>query len=257
MPEDISQTTATSVTTITQPSKQSIFMKDAMIPFSIVAAGIFIGAGLYFGAGPAAVPATVNTDDAVEPTEQTVNTDKVLPVTTEDHIRGSIDAPIKIVEYSDFDCSFCGRFHGTMKNIIAENSSVAWVYRHFPVIGPQSPAVATASECIAELAGNDAFWSFSDEYFSARAAGDKTVHAELIPRLVQAQGVDQGAFTECFESNRYAERIQSQATNAAETGGRGTPWSILIGPTGKTYPINGAVPQATIEQLIEIALQEA
>ena len=45
--------------------------------------------------------------------------------------------------------------------------------------------------------------------------------------------------------------------NAAETGRRGTPWSILIGPSGKTYPINGALPQQAVEQLIEIARQEA
>jgi protein-disulfide isomerase len=234
-------------------------MKDAMIPLSIVLAGIFIGAGLYFGSGQPSAPVAVvtNPGETAEPAVPTTNTDKVLSVTSDDYVRGSVGAPITIVEYSDFDCSFCGRFHDTMKNIIAKDDSVAWVYRHFPVLGPQSPAVAMASLCAGELAGNEGFWKFADEYFAARATGDRTAHAELIPRLVQAQGINQGAFTECFESNRHAETVQSQATNAAETGGRGTPWSILIGPTGKTYPINGALPQATIEQLIEVAKQEA
>jgi hypothetical protein len=45
--------------------------------------------------------------------------------------------------------------------------------------------------------------------------------------------------------------------NAIATGGRGTPWSILIGPTGKTYPINGALPDNAVEQLIQIAKDEA
>lgn len=243
--------------TISQPKKENTFMKEAMIPLSIVVAGIFIGAGLYFGGGQTAAPVAVVPGETAEPTAPTTNTDDVSPVTAEDNIRGSVDAPIKIVEFSDFDCSFCGRFHDTMKSIVADDSSVAWVYRHFPVIGPQSPAVALAAECVAEVAGKDAFWGFADEYFAVRATGDRTAHAELIPRLVQTQGVDQAAFTECFESNRHAEKIQAQAANAAETGGRGTPWSILIGPTGKTYPINGAIPRSSIEQMIEVAKQEA
>ena len=63
--------------------------------------------------------------------------------------------------------------------------------------------------------------------------------------------------TECFESARHASAVQEDMDDAVETGGRGTPWSIIIGPTGKTYPVNGALPQQTIEQLIAVAKQEA
>jgi protein-disulfide isomerase len=52
-------------------------------------------------------------------------------------------------------------------------------------------------------------------------------------------------------------RVQADMTNAQETGGGGTPWSILIGPSGKTYPINGALPLSAIEQLISVAKAEA
>lgn len=91
---------------------------------------------------------------------------------SDDHIRGSLDAPIILVEYSDFDCPFCARFHGTMKSVLSTHGeSVAWIYRHRPI--PQlmghefSPIKARASECIAELAenGNDAFWQFADNIF--------------------------------------------------------------------------------------------
>ena len=232
------------------------FMKDLLIPISIIIAGMFIGAGLYFSGSTNVTPEKISVESPTE-TEPTANTDAVIPVTAADHIRGSVDAPIKIVEYSDFDCSFCGRFHTTMKDVVANDDSVAWVYRHFPVIGPQSPAVAAASLCVAEIGGNDSFWNFADEYFAVRAAGDRTAHAELLPSLIQAQGINQTAFTECFESGKYSETIQKQAENASQTGGRGTPWSILIGPTGKTYPINGALPKSSIEQLIEVARQEA
>src|SRR3989338_10852406 len=55
------------------------------------------------------------------------------PVTDEDHIRGNVKAPVKIVEFADFECEFCKKLHQTMKEIINESEKegkVAWVYRH-------------------------------------------------------------------------------------------------------------------------------
>lgn len=96
--------------------------------------------------------------------------ENVDPVSASDHIRGNPDAEIVIVEYSDFDCPFCARFHSTMNSVMDQyGEEVAWVYRHFPLesLHPNAPAVAVASECVAELGGNDAFWKFADSYFGS------------------------------------------------------------------------------------------
>jgi protein-disulfide isomerase len=166
---------------------------------------------------------------------------------------------VTIVEYSDFDCPFCSRFHDSMNEIVANNPDVAWVYRHFPLeqLHPEAEGVAMAAECVGELAGSDAFWSFTDEYFAVRGAGDSTAHDVLVPQLAADAGVSSAAFTECMDSGRTQSLVQEDVDNAVATGGRGTPWSILIGPTGETYPINGALPTASIEQLIQVALEEA
>lgn len=263
MQEEIqSQSTPTTapVSPAVPAQTQSTLMKDLMIPASIIIAGLFVGAGLYFG-GSSGAPAGGTAPTAAAPSQAVDNTGKVNPVTEDDHIKGSLDAEIMIVEFSDFDCPFCSRFHDVMNNITKKYSAdeVAWVYRQFPLeqLHPQAPGVAIASECVAEIGGNDAFWSFANGYFSARGAGDKIAHGELIPKLVTAAGVGQSEFTECFESGRYTADLQSDIDDAVETGGRGTPWSIIIGPTGKTYPINGALPQQAVEQLIEVAKQEA
>lgn len=231
-------------------------MKDVLIPISIIIAGMFIGGGLYFGGG--AGGGTVTPPAAVAP-QPVDNTNKVTPVVAEDHTKGNPDASIKIVEFSDFDCPFCARFHDTMNEIIAKDGDVVWAYRHFPIeqLHPQAAAVSMASECVAELGGNDAFWKFTDSYYEARGSGDATIHNELIPRLVATTGVDEQTFIACYESGRHNDAIQTDMNNAVETGGRGTPWSILIGPSGKTYPINGAIPQSAIEQLIKVARDEA
>ena len=242
------------------PASSRLTSKDLLIPAAIIIAGLFVGAGLYFGGGP--VPAADSQRVAALPTAPDApadTTSAVSPVTEADHIKGSLDAPIKVVEFSDFDCPFCSRIHDVMNEIVAESSDVAWVYRHFPIeqLHPQAVAVASASECVAELGGNDAFWSFADGYLAARGAGDQTAHDVLIPRLVLEAGVGREAFTECFESGRLLDEVQADIDDAVETGGRGTPWSIVIGPTGKTYPINGALPKQAIEQIIEVARAEA
>ena len=92
---------------------------------------------------------------------------------------------------------------------------------------------------------------------AARATGDKSAHATLVPQLAAAAGVTAAALETCVASNDFTTNVTSDRENAIATGGGGTPWSILIGPSGKTYPINGALPEAAVEQLIQIARDEA
>lgn len=238
-------------------SQSSFSAKDLFVPIAIIVAGVFVGGGLYFSSAPSsAVPLVANDADPAVPSD---NTAKVNPVTETDHIRGNLDAPIKIVEFSDYDCPFCSRFHDTMKDVVEKYGpeNLAWVYRHFPLeqLHPAAPGVSLASECVADLGGEEAFWKFTDSYYEKRGSGDKTSHEILVPQLAVAAGVSESEFTECFESQRFAENVKEDIDNAVATGGRGTPWAILIGPSGKTYPINGAVTQGTIEQLITTALE--
>jgi len=176
-----------------QTKAQKINLNDLLIPISIVIAGIFVAVGLYLsggGVGSAAAPtvAQVEVD----------NTSKINPVTADEHIKGNPDALVKIVEFSDYDCPFCSRHHDVMNAIMDKyaDNEVAWVYRQFPLeqLHPNAPAVALASECVAEIGGNDAFWKFTDDYFAARGSGDVTDHAELIPKLVTSAGVSQASY---------------------------------------------------------------
>lgn len=257
MNEEIQQTanvntpTPAPVMEVTKPS----LIKELATPVAIVIAGIFVGAGLYFSGGSSGDTARVAVE--AEPTAPADTTEKVEPITEADYVKGDPNAPIKIIEYSDFDCPFCTRFHATMETVFEESDGeIAWVYRHFPLeqLHPNARAIARASECVGELGGTEAFWTFTDGYF---AAGDRKDPSTLVPKLVLESGVTQEDFTACFESGRHDDAIQADLENAVETGGRGTPWSILVGPTGKTYPINGAQTPQVVRQIIQIALDEA
>ena len=92
----------------------------------------------------------------------------VRQVTDSDHLRGDPKAKVKVVEFSDLECPFCKRFHVTMQQVIEEyDGKVAWIYRHFPLDSLHSKArkEAEASECAAELGGNDGFWAYIDKLF--------------------------------------------------------------------------------------------
>ena len=235
-----------------------------LIPGAIVLAGAFIAAALFFGGSSQNSPTAVETptQPVAQAPQPTGSTDAVRPVDETDHIKGSLDAPIKIVEYSDFECPFCKRFHDTMNEVVdkyAESGEVAWVFRQFPLeqLHPvKAQAVAVASECAAELGGNDAFWQFTDGYFDVTLTNNRTDIETVIPQLVSQIGLDQTAFQTCFESGKYDDHINDDIQNAIATGGRGTPWSVVIAPNGKTFPLNGAQPLGAVEQLIEIARNE-
>jgi protein-disulfide isomerase len=110
-------------------------------------------------------------DDPAGPDTSDVSNDIAInPVNEDDHILGQLDAEVVLVEYSDFLCPYCSDFHDTMNQIVDtyEDSRVAWVYRHFPIpqLHPQAPRYAQAAECVADLEGNEAFWSFADHIFA-------------------------------------------------------------------------------------------
>lgn len=235
-------------------------LNQYLTPLAIVVAGGIIGAALYFGGNNVKTAEKV----APAPTQEQVSdtTSKVRPVAATDHIKGNPDAPIKIVAYSDFECPFCQRFHNTMNELMkkyVDSGEVAWVFRQFPLeqLHPvKAQAVAVASECASELAGNDGFWKFTDRYFELTLTNNRTDTDVVIPQIAKEMGLNTTEFFACTKSGKYNEHIQADIANATETGGRGTPWSILIAPNGKTFPINGAQPLASIEQLINLAKKE-
>lgn len=229
------------------------------IPAAILLAGAFVAGAIVFtqgGVQKSNDSGRLAAADKVEPSE---NLDAITPVTSEDHIRGNPDAPIKIVEYSDMECPFCHRFHETLQQIMekyGDSGDVAWVYRHYPIdqLHRKARAEAVATECVAELGGNEKFWQFLDGFIAESPANDRTDLDTLLPQLLDTVGIDRDAFAECVESGDHDERIQAHVNNALATGGKGTPWSILIAPDGTKYPINGAQSFEFVDALIQRAL---
>lgn len=176
-----------------------------------------------------------------------------------DHIRGNADAPVTLIEYSDFECPFCKRFHPTVKRLVDESKGqVRWVYRHFPLDQLHSKArkEAAASECAAELGGNDAFWKFADRFYELTPSNNGTDVDTVLPRIARDIGLDPTKFAACLASGKHDKRVAEDQQNALATGGNGTPWTLIVSKSGKSYPLSGAQPYASLRQIVDLALRE-
>lgn len=180
----------------------------------------------------------------------------VRPVSVErDHIRGNPDAEISLIEYSDFECPYCKRFHTEAEQLVAAfGGRVNWVYRHFPLDfhNPGAQKQAEASECAGELGGNEAFWRYTDAIYERTSSGGQGFPiASLVP-LAVAQGLDEKAFGECLESERHAVRVQEDMREGIAAGVTGTPGNILRNNrTGEVLSRPGAVPFANLKADVE------
>lgn len=168
-----------------------------------------------------------------------------------EHVRGAKNAKLTIVEYSDFECPFCKRFHATMQEVVQKyNKDVRWVYRHFPLdsLHSQARTEALASECASE---QGKFWEFADKIYEVTASNDGLDLSKLQEYATQAGVKDLKKFQSCLDTKKYASKVQADEQDAQKAGGQGTPYSVLLGPNGETIPISGAQPLSAIDATIQ------
>lgn len=205
------------------------------------------------GAARTATVPTAGTDpNALAPTEPQLLAD-VPPVTDDDHIRGNKDAKITLVEYSDFECPFCAAFHPTMKQVMEEyGDKVRWVYRHYPLsFHPNAQKAAEASECVAKLGGNEAFWKYADAIFAENNKLEGQISPEAITIAVQASGVNAATVKTCMDNGEMATLVNTDLSEGTATGVTGTPGTILIKSNGEQQLISGALPYEQIKAYLD------
>jgi protein-disulfide isomerase len=199
---------------------------------------------------------TNNSGTTAQAAQPSTSAGKVQPVQSSDHILGSKDAPIILIEYSDFECPFCKRFQPSVQQAEKEyGSKIAVVYRHFPLSFHQNAEKeAEASECVNELGGNDAFWKFHDAIYERTTSNGQGFPLANLAPLAGEIGIDQTKFTSCLDSGKYAAHIQADQKSGSESGVSGTPTTFILKKDGTSKPLSGALPYVQIKQAIDAAL---
>lgn len=197
------------------------------IPIAIVIAGILIAGAVAWKSGG---DSPSNASNEVK-SEFVIADFSIREVSSDDHILGNPNASVVFVEYSDTECPFCKRFHNEMKTIIGEfgkGGEVAWVYRQFPLeqLHRKAPRESQATECVAEIAGNEAFWKYTDRIYEVTPSNDGLPDGDL-QKLAVEVGVNEQTFLECLNSGRTAPKVEEDLSEAIASGGRGTPYTVV------------------------------
>ena len=157
-------------------------------------------------------------------------------------VRGPKDAPVAIVEFSDFQCPFCKAVVPTIHQVMAQYAGkVRWVFRDFPIpsLHPLAPKAHEAARCAAE---QGKFWEYHDLLFER---SPRLTPAELkqYARELKLNGEN---FEKCFDSGKYQPAIASDVQEGAKLGATGTPTFFINGRI-----LVGAQPISAFQKIIE------
>jgi protein-disulfide isomerase len=206
----------------------------ALIPLAFVV-GLAVGF-LFWGRTPAPAP-PVAADATRAPTRLEVSLD-------DDPSLGPADAPITIVEFSDFNCPYCKKWHSEIfpQLMAAYKDQIHFVYRDFPITSAESLAAAQAADCAGE---QNAYWPFHDSLLTGGLDLGRDAYTQYATRL----GLDVEALLACLDSGKYRDEVEADARYAAGLGVSGTPTFFING-----LPLVGAQPLSEFQAVIESEL---
>jgi Na+/H+ antiporter NhaA len=142
-----------------------------------------------------------------------------------DHIRGPDDAPVTLLEYGDFECTYCGQAEQVIRELLSSlGSDVRYVWRHLP-LNDVHPGAQLAAEASEAAAAQGKFWEMYDTLLNHQGElqpRDLTRHAGQL-------GLDVDRFTEELRRREYAQRVGEDVTSADESGVSGTPTFFING----------------------------
>jgi protein-disulfide isomerase len=164
----------------------------------------------------------------------------------DDPVLGAEDAPITIIEFSDYECPYCRQWHAEVYSQLIDTygDQIRFVYRDFPLesIHSNAKSAAQAANCAHE---QGVFWEYHEMLFSMEQGLGSEAYLEYASQL----DADQAAFKECIDSGRYQEEVQADFEFAAELGVRSTPTFFVNG-----IAVVGAQPFEIFQQVIESEL---
>jgi len=171
---------------------------------------------------------------------------KVEVSTAGEPVLGPEQAPVTIVEFSDFQCPYCRQVQAPLKRLLAEyEGKVKLVFRDFPLrnIHPQAQKAAEAAHCAGE---QQKFWPYHDKLFASTS-----LQMDDLKKFAQELELNVDQFTSCLESNKHAKGIDMDMRDGQNAGVNATPSFFVNG-----YPLSGAASYERFKELVDAALEQ-
>jgi protein-disulfide isomerase len=178
---------------------------------------------------------------------QSITVEQILGALAEGPALGPLEAPVTIIEFSDFQCSFCKKFWAEtfprLKEAYIKPGRVRFVYRHLAILGEHSVQAALAAECAGD---QRKFWEYHDRLFGSQ--GPLAYTRTRLAGYAKELDLDVGGFGQCLESGKYLKKVETDTKLAQFLGARGTPAFLVNGRL-----LIGAHPFETFETVIQAA----
>ena len=234
--------------------KAGSFLKDksSFLGTSILVSAIIVSGTLVYVFGPSVrTDVNPNGPDAQTAGYRDVGDVAGAPEIGGASVLGNPDAPVTIVEYSDFECPFCAKFFdeslGKLEEEYVATGKVKFVYKDFPLtsIHFEAEKASEAARCVREELGDIGFWAMHDIMFERQ----DLLGVSSYKQWARSLGANGAAFDECLDSGKYESQVLADLDEGVALGVTGTP-TFFINDT----KVVGAVPYAQIVSIIETEL---
>ncbi len=235
-----------------QEQKVSPSQNNNFLPVSILIAAVLISGSIFYAVHRAPASGEPNGAANVGNDQPPALDPKTAQVIGErDVILGDPKAPVTIVEYSDFQCPFCGKFftetESKIKDEYVKTGKVRFVYRAIAFLGPESLEAAKAAECAKD---QSKFWVFHDALFAAEVKDGQeyngNLNRDLFMKIAQEVKLNTTDFASCYDSGKYTDVVKAETEKAYTVGVAGTP-TFFVNENG----VRGAQPFESFKSIID------
>ncbi len=173
-----------------------------------------------------------------EPVKVSVDNDAVL---------GDKNAPVTLIEFSDYECPFCKRHftdvYPQIKKDYIDTGKLKLVFRDFiavPAHNPLATLEAMSAECSRDQGGDTAYYKYHDELFKKTTSNGNGVAVDQLPIIAKGLGLNVGKFQQCLDSNKYKDEVNKDIADGQKVGVNGTP-SFFVGKSTQDGVILGTI----------------
>ena len=233
-------------------SKNTLYLGVIAVLAILLVVSVFTGGFGFGSSNPTPTGNVVANNPAPAPTP--LPSDNAAPVNAQaliddDAVKGDKNAPVTIVEFSDYECPFCGRFYSDtlsqIDNEYIKTGKVKLVYRDFPLsFHAQAQKAAEAAECAGE---QNKYYEMHNKLFESGVAGGVASFKQYAKDI----GLNSGKFDDCLDTGKMASEIQKDFNDGQNAGIQGTPGFIVNGQM-----ISGAQPFSAFKQVIDAELSK-
>ena len=195
----------------------------------------------------------VNNPTPTVPTTGPTEPSQVRASVDDDPVLGDKNAKVTIIEFSDYQCPFCERFYSEtlpqIKKEYIDTGKVKLVYRDFPLdsIHPMATPAALAAECVREKGKDAAYFKMHDKIFE----NQQQLSESYLKSWAKELGYN---IDDCLDSKKFMSEVRKDLSDAQASGGRGTPYFVILGSNEDGTPVSGAQPFPVFKQIIDSKL---